>query len=195
MDRGCGCSKERKLSHQIQRLQEIVAYENEFVTVYDDRVEFPSGRHGRYLRIEAAATGTPVVLLVHKDGTVGLVRTYRYPIRESQWALPRGFAHGGSVENSAADELREELGVTRAQLRVLGHVTPDSGLLSTRAAVVLAHVNEMADIPEDQEEVEAQLWVTPDRLSSMIRSGEIEDGFTLSAWMLSCVHEISFSAA
>jgi 8-oxo-dGTP pyrophosphatase MutT (NUDIX family) len=182
------------LSHNIQRLQEIVAYENEFVTIYDDKVKFPSGRHGRYLRIEAVATGTPVVLLAHKYGHVGLVRTYRYPIRESQWALPRGFAHGGSAEESAADELREELGVTRAQLRVLGHVTPDSGLLSTRAAVVLAHVDAMAEIHEDHEEVEAQLWVTPDRLSSMIRSGEIEDGFTLSAWMLSRVHEISFSA-
>lgn len=181
------------MSHNIRRLQQVVAYENEFVTIYDDNVEFPGGRQGRYLRVEAVASGTPVVLLAYKDGKVGLVRTYRYPIGKSQWGLPRGFAHGGSAEESAAEELREELGVTQARLRVLGYLTPDSGLLSTRAAVVLARVESMAESHEDQEEVEAQFWVTPDQLSSMIRSGEIEDGFTLSAWMLSLVHEISFS--
>lgn len=195
MDRSRGCPKATELNHEIQRLAEFVAYENMFVTVYDDKVEFPGGRRGRYLRIEAVASGTPVVLLAYKDGRVGLVRTYRYPIGKSEWALPRGFAHGDSAEESAIEELREELGVTRSHLRVLGYVTPDSGLLSTRAAIVLARVDSIAETHDDQEEVEAQLWVTPDRLNSMIRSGEIEDGFTLSAWMLSNVHEISFSTS
>lgn len=182
------------MRHEIHRLQEVVAYKNDFVTVYDDKVEFPGGRRGHYLRIKAVPTGSPVVLLAYKGGRVALVRTFRYPIAKSEWALPRGFAHGGTVEETAVGELREELGVTKSQLRVLGYVTPDSGLLATRAAVVLARIEAMAEIHEDQEEVEAQLWVTPDRLGSMIRSGEIEDGFTLSAWMLANVHEISFSA-
>lgn len=178
--------------HEIRRLREVIAYENRFIRLYDDSVEFPGGRQGNYVRLETLPAGTPVVLLAHWEGRIGLVQTYRYPIGRPEWSLPRGFAHGSSIEASAAEELREELGATASDLRVLGHVTPDSGLLSTRAAVVIARVVEVSDSHDDFEEVAAKRWVTPVELTSMIRSGEIEDAFTLSAWMLSSVHDVVF---
>lgn len=178
--------------HEIRRLREIIAYENQFIRLYDDSVEFPGGRQGNYLRLETLPEGMPVVVLAHWEGRIGLVQTYRYPIGRSEWSLPRGFAQGSSAEATATAELREEMGATSADFRILGHVTPDSGLLSTRAAVVLARVEAVSDSHEDQEEVAAKRWVNPEELTSMIRSGEIEDAFTLSAWMLSTLHDVQF---
>ncbi|TLM87196.1 NUDIX hydrolase [Pseudarthrobacter sp. NamE5] len=176
------------MTREIRRLQEVIAYENSYFTVFDDAVEFPTGRRGTYLRIAAVAPGTPVVVLAKRGGLIGLVRSYRYPIGQSQWALPRGFAHGTDVLESALAELGEELGVTGAEIRLLGHVTPDSGLLATRVAVVLARVLEMAASFEDREEIEANMWVTQEQMRNMVRGGEIEDAFTLSALTLSSIH-------
>lgn len=177
------------MTHEIRRLSEKIAFENTFVIVFDDDVEFPGGRIGHYVRVEAAISGTPVVLLAHCRGLTALVRTYRYPIGQSEWALPRGFSQGVSLEENAKQELLEELGIDQATLRVLGHIHPDSGLLSTRAAVVLAEVEHVAGPREDAEEVEAVQWVTSAVLDEMIRAGEIEDSFTLAAWLLAKLHQ------
>ena len=181
------------MTHEIRRLQEVVAYKNSFVTVFDDKVEFPTGRNGNYLRITPATPGDPVVVLAERRGLIGLVRSFRYPIAAAQWALPRGFALGTDIDASALAELREELGVTKAELRLLGYVTPDSGLLSTRVAIIAARVLESTDSFEDKEEIEANMWVTRDRISEMILTGEIEDGFTLSALTLADLRNASTS--
>jgi 8-oxo-dGTP pyrophosphatase MutT (NUDIX family) len=176
------------MTHRIRQLNEKIAFENPFVTVFDDEVEFPGGRIGHYVRVAAAVSGTPVVLLAYRRGTIALVRTYRYPIGQAEWALPRGFSQGGAVKENAQQELLEELGVDEASFRVLGHVHPDSGLLSTRAAVVLAQVEHLAGPRKDVEEVEDVQWVSPSVLDAMIRDGEIEDGFTLASWLLAKLH-------
>ncbi len=168
---------------EIERVEERVAYRNAFVTVFDDDVLFPSGQRGTYVRIEAAGGHPGVVLVPVHSNRVGLVLTFRYPVARFQWAFARGFSRDADIEASARDELSEELGATATSFELLGHLTPDSGLQSSRVAVLLARVAEVSE-PTDVEEVAATRWVSVDELLALVDEGEIEDAFTLSALLL-----------
>jgi 8-oxo-dGTP pyrophosphatase MutT (NUDIX family) len=168
----------------IHRWQARLVYANDYARVYDDDVVFGDGRPGRHLRVHPAGPGPGVVILPVHDGAVALVRTYRYPIAAWQWALPRGFSHGADPLETAKIELVEELGVSATRLRLLGQVTPDSGLLDSRVAVVLAHAAETALAPRDHLEVAAARWAPLAEITALIARGELDDGLTLAALAL-----------
>lgn len=159
-----------------------VVLENPFVRVYRDDVVFTAtGRPGSYVHMASAKPGEGVVLLVRHRDRLALVRTYRYPLGVEQVALPRGFGEDEDCLRSAALEACEELGVTLREARVLGRMTPDSGVLATRVAVVLAEADDEGTGPTDVEEVSEVEWVQESALADRVAAGEIEDGFTLSA--------------
>lgn len=180
----------------IARLREVLRYQNRFVRVFDDEVRFPDGRAGTYLRITPPAdTGDGVVIVprtTRPEPRYGLVRTYRYPIEATQWGFPRGFSDAIDADPlaSAARELAEETGasVEPADLTLLGRVTPDSGLLSSRVHAILATLPDEPRSPQDPE-VDAVRWVTGGQLLTEVRTGEIEDGFTLAAIALLVARE------
>lgn len=167
----------------IDRVQERVAYRNQFVTVFDDEVRLPSGERGTYLRIEPTSGQPGVVVVPVHEQRLGLVLTFRYPVGHFQWAFPRGFGQDDDVEVSARGEVFEELGATASSIELLGQITPDSGLQSTRVAVLLARVAELST-RTDVGEVAATRWVTLEDLLALVDEGQIEDAFTLSALLL-----------
>jgi len=164
--------------------QERLVWENGFVRVYDDDVSDKDGAQGRHVRVVPVHAGAGVVLLPLQGAQVALVKTYRYPLAAWQWALPRGFAQSADPLETARNELREELGVERARLSVLGHVTPDSGLLANTVAIVLAEVEDAQLEPQDRQEVHAVRWVNLEALEQEVSEGRIEDAFTLAALFL-----------
>ncbi len=178
----------------IKRVRERLVYENAYIRVYDDDVVFPGGSNGSYLRIVHSGDGVGAVIVARHAGTYALVRTYRYSIGAHQWAFPRGFSHGSDVEETVRAELREELGGEADAVKVLGFLTPDSGLLASRVAVALVEVTTTSTTPEDLEEVEEVEWVTYDELSRRLREGAIDDGFTLAAWAMLTLAEPSSGA-
>lgn len=166
----------------IERVRPVLKYANRYVEVFDDEVRFPDGSEGTYLRItHPAPDGQAVVVLPIREGHVALVRTYRYPIGEWQWGLPRGFGQGGDVLKTAEIELRQELGVSARDWRRLGNVTPDSGMLAINVAFFLAIVEDGELNPEDLAEVQEATWLSTHTLLQKIATGDITDGFTLSA--------------
>lgn len=165
----------------IRRRREREVYANDYVRVYDDDVTFGTGADGRYLRVEPQGAGPGAVVLPVRGGSVALVRSYRYPVGAWQWALPRGFSHGPDPLLTAETELFEETGIRGARLRVLGHVTPDSGIQAHRVAVVLAEVGDGAGVGPQDAEIAELRWVRLDDLRREIADGRIEDGFTLAA--------------
>lgn len=172
---------------RIERTRERVAYENPFVVVYDDEVVFPDGHRGTYIRVTPRGDGLGVVIVPRRrdaDGTTyGLVRTFRYPVGRHEWGFPRGFAQGADVEATARAELAEEMGATASAWTLLGYVTPDSGLQSTRVAALVADIATIGS-PTDVREVSETRWVGLDELRTMVASGETEDGFTMAALLL-----------
>ncbi|MFI5527800.1 NUDIX hydrolase [Kitasatospora sp. NPDC051853] len=172
----------------IRRTREVLAYGNRFVEVYDDEVTFPGGAAGTYLRIRNRDEGLGVVVVPVYRETVGLVRTYRYPLGRHQWALPRGFSHGTDPLVTARTELLEELGITEAEFHLIGTMTPDSGLLASEVAVVHADVPTAPDGPPLDDEVSATHWLPLPELWQQIATGALDDGMTLAALTLARVH-------
>jgi ADP-ribose pyrophosphatase len=177
----------------ITQVKAHLRFENEYVQVFEDDVVFADGAPGQYLRIgPPPERGPGAVIIPLVEDTIGLVETFRYPIGALQWALPRGFGHPGddSALHTAARELTEEIGPHDADLELLGWVTPDSGMLNTRVAVVLARMPVQVQSPIDRQEVSAVRWASPRDLRAQIREGRIEDGFTLAALSLGVAHGV-----
>lgn len=176
------------MTHDVKRIKERLAYSNAFIQLYDDDVEFPDGSSGRYVRLRSTMPGAPVVLVATHERRIALVRTFRYALGQLVWELPRGFSHGVSIEDTARNELREELGISGADLKIIGFLAPDSGIQSTRAAVVTAAVLAPTQQPEDSNEVASIGWFSIEKLEQMMRLGQIEDSFTIAAYTLIRLH-------
>lgn len=167
----------------IECVEQREVYANDFVRLYDDLVRFPDGSPGTYVRLAATGDRPGVAVLVTQGHRVALVRTYRYPIGEWEWGVPRGMGAGSTPEESARLELAEELGISSPSLEQLGTVHPDSGSQTTRVHVFhTVWPGELA--PADPNEVHEAAWVPALELADLVARGRIRDGFTLSALAL-----------
>jgi 8-oxo-dGTP pyrophosphatase MutT (NUDIX family) len=170
----------------VQRSERLV-YDNRFVTVYDDDVTMADGSDGTYLRIVESDGRAGVAILPLATSKVALVRTFRYPLGEWEWGIPRGFGDWDDPEISARAELAEELGSGPDDIRDLGELTPNSGLLSSRVRLFLARYSTEVVQPADTGEVSGVRWVTMPELCDEIRCGGLVDSFTLGALSLAAI--------
>ena len=172
---------DREQDVPIRMAREREVYGNRFVTVFDDEVVLPGNLPGRYLRIVQSGGRPGVAMLASSGDRYALVQTYRYPISNWEWGIPRGFAHGDDPCESARAELIEELGAPPAGITLLGTVTPNSGLLADRVHIFHAGYNREVAEPLDADEVVKVRWVDIQTLLAEIAAGEIVDAFTLAA--------------
>lgn len=128
---------------------------------------------------------TGVAILPVADGKFGLLKVYRHAIRGDSWEIPRGFIENGESDlTSAARELEEETGLVCAhdQIKSLGFITPDAGILAARVHVyaALRCIRIRPYVPREFGHREFCLFssVAFDQLT--IRS-EIQDPYTLIA--------------
>jgi ADP-ribose pyrophosphatase len=168
----------------VERLAEREVYRNKFISVFDDEVQFASGGLGTYLRIVESGGARGVVALPIAGDLIGLVRTYRYALGAFEWSLPRGFAHSEDSSLSILRELDEELGAQPTKIERLGEVAPNSGLLASVVDVFVAHYDTTVDSPTDTDEISAVRWVRTTEMLDEVGTGQIVDGFTLSALCL-----------
>ena len=103
------------------KLGSTVLYTNPWITVRGDRVIQPDGEEGTFGVVEMIPGVS--VLPVDDDGTVYLVRVYRYTLdRESIETIAGGIEGAESAEETARRELREEAGIEAEELIALGVV-------------------------------------------------------------------------
>jgi 8-oxo-dGTP pyrophosphatase MutT (NUDIX family) len=174
-------SSDHEQDAPIRMTREREVYGNRFVTVFDDEVVMPGDSPGRYLRIVQSGGRPGVAMLAYSGDRYALVQTYRYPISDWEWGIPRGFAHGDDPSESARAELTEELGAPPADIRLLGTVTPNSGLLADRVHIFHARYDWQVADPLDADEVVNVRWVDLQTLLAEIAAGKIVDAFTLAA--------------
>lgn len=165
----------------IIRIRENIVYQNRFATICDDDVRFADGRTGTYIRVVQSGGLPGVVMLPVANGHAGLVRVYRYAVGMWEWGLPRGLAHGADPEQSARNELLEELGAQPSALTGLGEMTPDSGTLAAVVHLFLASYPAPVSDARDRCEVAGIRWLPVTALRAEIAEGQIRDGFTLAA--------------
>jgi len=165
----------------IVRLAERSVYHNRFIEVFDDPVRFADESEGSYLRIVQSGGLPGVVVLPVAADHIGQVRVFRYPIGQWEWSVPRGLAHGGFPEQTAREELAQEIGASPSWLTHVGQMTPDSGLLASVVHLFVAGYAREASQPRDTLEVSAIRWIQVQKLLRDVADGEVTDGFTLAA--------------
>ena len=94
-------------------------FEGKIVTLKLDKAQLVNGRIARREVVEHH--GGVAVLPLFDDGTVSIVRQFRYPFQAVVTELPAGKLEKGEDHRPAAlRELEEEVGVTCGKLTYLG---------------------------------------------------------------------------
>ena len=129
--------------------------------------------------------GSAVIIPVHDDGTVVLVRQYRHPAVRYLLEAPAGtLADRERPEIGAARELEEELGLVAGRLDKLSEFFVSPGFCQEKMWVYLAtELTESKQHLDDDEILDVVRLSMSDALE-MITSGEIQDAKTIIGLML-----------
>ena len=156
-----------------------VLFEGKIITVRLDKAELPNGRVASREVVEHP--GGVAILPLFDDGTVSLVRQFRYPFQEVVAELPAGKLERGEDHRPAAlRELEEEVGVRAGELIYLGYLYTSPGFSTEVLHMYLARDLEPGVChPDDDEFLECER-IPFDQLVEQVVSGVICDAKTVA---------------
>lgn len=163
-----------------------VVHDSPYYVLIRDAVRRPDGSLGGYIRLfNAPDRPEGVVILPTIGEDVVLTLEFRHPVRGWRWQCPRGFSDEGETgEQAATRELQEELGAAPVSIHRLGEVEPDSGSLAARPRFYRAEIETFQATGLGDEAIAEARRFDPDALRTLIASGDLTDGPTLSALAL-----------
>jgi ADP-ribose pyrophosphatase len=163
-----------------RRLSRRVAYDGLILRVHVDRVALPNGREVDLELIQHP--GAAAVVPLHADGTVTLVRQYRYATGGFILEVPAGkLDPGESPEACAAREVEEEAGVRAGRLHPLGFIWTTPGFTDERIWLFAA-----TDLQPGRQDLQHDEVLEVERLPlsealALVEQGEVPDAKTLAA--------------
>jgi ADP-ribose pyrophosphatase len=171
-----------KLVH-VLKTKEI--YRGRLIRLRVDRIVEPGG--ATVDREVVHHSGSVVILAHSDDGSIVLVRQYRYAAKQSLWELIAGGLEPGERPLAAAQrELLEESGYRAKKLRLLFDFFPSPGILTEKMFLVEATgLTRSKAQPDPDERIEVGHF-TPVQVMKMIKSRRIRDAKTLVGllWLL-----------
>ena len=129
--------------------------------------------------------GAVVILPVLADGSIVLIRNYRFAVDEHLWEAPAGMLGPGEPpETCAARELKEETGYTAGAIAKLGEFFTGPGTTDERMHAYLA-----TDLVAGEQNLETYEQITVETFSDeqvrrMIGDGTLHDAKTIAALTL-----------
>ena len=159
-----------------------VLFSGKIITVRLDRAQLPNGRIASREVVEHP--GGVAILPLFDDGTVPLVRQFRYPYAEEILEIPAGkLDHGPGEDHYACGvrELREETGCTADEITYLGCIYPSPGFLTEVTHLYAARGLHAGEMQPDEGEFLELVRIPADELERRIAAGEIRDAKTVAA--------------
>jgi ADP-ribose pyrophosphatase len=159
-------------------------YKGRILDLEVDRVQLPSG--GECLREVIRHKGAVVVLPLHEDRRVEMVRQYRYPTGEVVLELPAGKLDPGEEPvECASRELAEETGWKPVEIRELGSFFTTPGFSDEVLYAFIATPLERApDVVQDPDEAIEIVTMTVEEALDACRDGTIRDSKTIATLFL-----------
>ncbi|WP_319567414.1 NUDIX domain-containing protein [Cohaesibacter marisflavi] len=101
---------------QIRTIRENLVFENKWLRLYNDEVQFPDGSTGTYIFKEWTAP-YGVAIVITKGSEALLLENHRYKEQNASVEIPQGFGEVNETPLSGAlRELSEETGITGTNL-------------------------------------------------------------------------------
>ncbi|AOW20444.1 NUDIX domain-containing protein [Urechidicola croceus] len=170
---------------EIKQLATKIVYQNKWMTVREDKIEFPSGQQSIYGVVEKPDF---VVIVAIEDGFVHLVEQYRYTVKQRLWEFPQGSWEAKEDIDPldvAKGELQEETGLTAEEMIYAGSQYLAYGFSSQKYHVFLAKGltkgTQNLD-PEEEGLITSKFGI--EEFEQMIINGTIKDATTLCAYSL-----------
>jgi 8-oxo-dGTP pyrophosphatase MutT (NUDIX family) len=159
-------------------------YRNHWMRVREDEILRSNGEKGVYGVVEKHDSA--IILPIDED-RIWLVEQFRYTIGERALELPQGGWEReiDDPEELARGELKEETGLEAARMIHLGELWIAYGFTRQKQHVYLASGLTQTGKAPDAEEHDLILRSVPlAEFEEMMRTGQIRDNCTLSAWAL-----------
>jgi 8-oxo-dGTP pyrophosphatase MutT (NUDIX family) len=173
-----------------QRLDTKIVYQNPYFSVHEDNVIRPDGKTVQYGWLETPPS--VYVVAVQEDGKVVMVKQLRYLTGQPTWELPAGsmVVDDEDEEAAAKRELEQQAGLHADKwVRLSGEYRVWTGVATQRNTVLIASDLHKAKAPEPTDNVvgavESFTWT---QLKDMMKTGELNDGETITALTLAGFH-------
>lgn len=155
-------------------------FEGRIINLRVDSVLLPNGREAEREVIEHG--GAVCIVPMEEDGTVYMVRQFRYPFNEEMLEIPAGKTEPGElVSDTANRELEEEVGMRAGELIYLGEFRPSVAYLTEIIHIYLAKGLRKTQQHLDEDEFLNVEKYPLDSLIQMILENQITDGKTRAA--------------
>ena len=156
-----------------------VLFSGKIITVRLDKAQLPNGRV--VSREVAEHPGGVAILPLYDDGTVSLVRQFRYPFQKVVAELPAGKLEKGEDHRLAAlRELEEEVGASCGKLTYLGCLYLSPGFSTEVLHMYLAQDLRQGESHPDEDEFLEAGRVPFQALFRQVMQGEIQDAKTVA---------------
>ena len=168
-----------KFEHLFEKVQDKrLIFDGKVIRLYHDTVTLPDGKEA--MREYCRHNGGVCVLPITNDGSVIMVRQFRYPHGKLTLEIPAGKleAKDANIYASAMRELREETGAMSGNVKYLGEIFPSPAILDEIIHLFLATDLEFGDTDLDDDEFLECDKIPFDCALSMVLSGEIKDAKT-----------------
>lgn len=159
-------------------------YTGRVVSLDVDTVRFPNGAVGKLemIRHSGASAVVPILVVPSGERQVLLIRQYRYAAEGFVYEIPAGRLDNGETPEACAHrELKEETGYTAEHMVGLTTIFTTPGFTDERIHLFLATGLVSGAAALESDEVLDLHPVPFGYALEMIRSGEIQDGKTISA--------------
>ncbi len=162
-----------------KKLRRVCAHRGPVVELTEDMVELPNGAVS--VREVVHHPGGVCVAAVDDDGTVTLVRQFRYPFGQELLELPAGKLEPGEEPFDAVRrELSEETGLEADSWRDLGFLYVSPGISTEKIYIYLATGLRQGRAHPDPNEFLSLEKLPLRRLVDMVLSGQIRDAKTVA---------------
>ena len=153
-------------------------HKSSFLTLKSDKVLLPNGNTStrEWIKHPGAVCCIPIL----PDGKIGLIKQYRYAVKEEMIEIPAGKLDQNEIpEKCALRELEEETGYRANKLTLLANIHPAVGFTDEKMWLYLAEGLFKTKQSLDADEL---LYLFPTKLNKavdMVWSGKITDVKTI----------------
>ena len=171
--------KKHKMTYFKEKtIQTKTVHKGTFLTLNSDKVLLPNGNTStrEWIKHPGAVCCIPIL----PDGRIGLIKQYRYAVKEQMIEIPAGKLDQNEIpEECAQRELEEEIGYKASKLTFLANIHPAIGFTDEKMWLYLAE-----DLVKTKQNLDADelLFLFPTKLEEaveMVWKGEITDVKTI----------------